>query len=335
MKKFSAALLILLISAVVMTLTGCASVSFNKFIRSLPLPSPASQTVVSHEFIENRDAVMGLDDKSATGKTARNTASDFTETFGPVTEEITSISVTSGDDLVSQFIDVMNGRTPSVTIKVPCGSEEFYMNELKEQMQRFTDITQMQTKWISYSGSCTVDITYNDSVTIMAYLEGKIPELSEDNLQVLNEAIRIHDMLITDDMSQYEIVKAFHDYIVEFNSYKDTGDRSHSVVGALIDGQSVCEGYAEALDLLCYLSGIECIEVDGTGETSTMSGPHAWNKVKVEGVWYNVDVTWDDPVSSSPILRHDYFLVSDERMAQDHQWYLYPHIPSADYDYDD
>lgn len=324
-------LVVLLSSAIL--LSGCTSVSLDNIIQSLhfPSPTPESEIITSNGIYENDS-----DPDNFSGAVSDNEKSaEYYDNFGPVTEEITSISVTSGDDLMAKFIEVMNGRTKSVTIKVPYGSEEFYMNELKEQMSRFSDISQMQTKWINYSGSCTVDITYNDSITIMAYLEGKIPALSEDNQQVLNEAIRIHDMLITDDMSQYDKAKAFHDYIINFNSYKDTGDRSHSVIGALIDGKSVCEGYTEAFDLLCYLSGIECIEVDGTGETDTVSGPHAWNKVKIDGVWYNVDVTWDDPVSSSPVLRYDYFLVSDERMAQDHQWYLYPHIPSADFNYND
>lgn len=261
--------------------------------------------------------------------------SQYLNDFGPVTDEIASISISSGDDLMEQFIDVMYSRVSAVKVNTPRGTEEFYMNELKEQMPRFTDISEMRTKWITYSGSCTVDITYNDSVTVMAYLEGKTQSLSEENLALLNEAQKVHSSITNDSMNNYDKIKAFHDYLINYCTYKDTGDRSHSAVGALIDGQAVCEGYTEAFDLLCYLSGIECIEIDGTAQNNTMSGPHAWNKVKLDNIWYNVDVTWDDPISSSPMLRYDYFLVSDDKMTQDHQWYLYPHIPNAGINYND
>ena len=111
-------------------------------------------------------------------------------------------------------------------------------------------------------------------------------------------------------------------------------DRSHGAAGPLVDGYAVCDGYSKAFDLLCYLSGIDCIRVSGTSTNSSgSSGGHAWNKVKVDGTWYNVDVTWDDPVSSRPILRYDYFLVSDSTLARNHQWTVYSYLPAAERDY--
>lgn len=44
-----------------------------------------------------------------------------------------------------------------------------------------------------------------------------------------------------------------------------------------------------------------------------------WNMVRIGSLWYHVDVTWDDPVSNSgPMLRYDYFLVSDSTIRADH-----------------
>ncbi len=62
----------------------------------------------------------------------------------------------------------------------------------------------------------------------------------------------------------------------------------------------VCEGYAKALKVLCDALGIGCVLVEGDARssTSTFGGAHMWNYVQVDGAWYAVDVTWNDPVVS-------------------------------------
>ncbi|MBR5336702.1 MAG: Ig-like domain-containing protein [Lachnospiraceae bacterium] len=88
-------------------------------------------------------------------------------------------------------------------------------------------------------------------------------------------------------------------------------------LSALLSGESpVCEGYSRAFKMVCDKLGIECIIVGGTAyhPDGTPEG-HMWNYVKLDGAWYAVDVTWDDPVvkGSSKVVsgkeRTDYFLV--------------------------
>ena len=72
----------------------------------------------------------------------------------------------------------------------------------------------------------------------------------------------------------------------------------------------VCEGYARAFKLICDGLGIPSVLVSGTGD----GGPHMWNYVQMEnGVWYAVDVTWNDSAASNR-----YFLVGSEVMEQKH-----------------
>lgn len=58
------------------------------------------------------------------------------------------------------------------------------------------------------------------------------------------------------------------------------------ISGVLFDRSTVCTGYAKLFSLLCNRAGITCVTVTSNG--------HAWNKVRMGGVWYNVDCTWDD-----------------------------------------
>ena len=80
------------------------------------------------------------------------------------------------------------------------------------------------------------------------------------------------------------------------------------------------------------MSNIDCLYV--TGAAGNMR--HSWNKVKVDGVWYNVDVTLDDPGRGSP--KYTYFLISDSQLAKDHKWdvdwdYMYPYLPASPVNY--
>lgn len=255
------------------------------------------------------------------------------EGFGPVTELITSISISSGDELMEKFAKVADGRAPHVTINVPPGTESFYIDQLNSEINRFCDLRKLGSTWIPGSGVITVDITYDTAATAMAYLEGKISDIDDNTRLTLNEAIKVHSRLVSSNMTTYDKVKAFHDYLVNYNTYRETGERSHSAVGALLDGLSVCEGYTEAFDLLCYLSNIDCIQIAGTGFSNGTSESHSWNKVYIDGAWYNIDVTWDDPVSVLPFVSYNYFLISDDELSKDHQWLLYPHWPASDSNY--
>ena len=250
---------------------------------------------------------------------------------GPVAPLVTQITVSSTDELLTQLAAATLGHAEQITIYVPQGQAgnyvQFLQNTFYSLSSPFSEANGYSVSY--YSNTLRISPKYSDAVRAMAWLEGRSNGLSPQDTEMLNAAQTIHDTLVTPGMSEYEQVKAFHDYLVNNTEYRETGERSHSAAGPLLDGLAVCEGYSKALDLLCYLSGIECLCINGTGN----GGAHSWNKVKIDGQWYNIDVTWDDPVSSRPILRYDYFLVSDNVLARDHSWIAYPFWPEAPANY--
>ena len=130
--------------------------------------------------------------------------------------------------------------------------------------------------------------------------------------------------------SDYERLKYIHDWIVNNTSYSNNGTASRNEAdGPVVYGQAVCEGYSKAFMYLAQSLGYECVCIAGYAD-----GDHMWNMVKVGDAWYHVDVTWDDPISSSgPVLRYNYFLVSDSTIGRDHRIDNYFAVPSAPYDY--
>lgn len=121
--------------------------------------------------------------------------------------------------------------------------------------------------------------------------------------------------------SDYNRIKLFHDWIINRTDYVDNGQEyAWRLDGPIIYAKSVCEGYSKAFSYLCQSVGIECLCVSGTGYSSIGSGPHMWNMVKVNGSWYHIDLTWDDPVRTDgkQAPRYDYFLISEAKIKEDH-----------------
>lgn len=78
------------------------------------------------------------------------------------------------------------------------------------------------------------------------------------------------------------------------------------------DGVGICQAYALAFIALARGAGLEADFV----ASSAMD--HAWNHVRVDGTWYHVDVTRDDPIPASDgreEVNHSRLLRSDEGMA--------------------
>ncbi len=121
-------------------------------------------------------------------------------------------------------------------------------------------------------------------------------------------------LALADGKSTYEKVKTFHDWIVLNNTFNKEPGYNQTIYGGFVQGTVQCEGYAKTMQYLCDLSDIESMIVVGTNADGSS---HAWNVIKIDGDWYNVDCTWDDPILSTVIannLRHRYFGVTDAQI---------------------
>ncbi len=121
-----------------------------------------------------------------------------------------------------------------------------------------------------------------------------------------------------ESMTEQQKVKALHDYLVINSkydaSYEDNAiNMPHYAVTIIFEGHGVCDGYAESFKILMNGAGIECKVIYG----DTPYGLHAWNQVKIDGKWYNMDVTWDDPDSGKRIS-YDYYCLPDSKFSTDH-----------------
>ncbi len=141
----------------------------------------------------------------------------------------------------------------------------------------------------------------------------------EDKKEVLDHVFSAVESIITDGMTDREKVKAIHDYLIYNANYYNNGDYSnapgwvYSAKGVLVNKEGVCNSYALAFCMMAAASGLDCKIAEGKGINSDEG--HAWNRVCVDGTWYYVDCTWDDPVGGG-YEGYNYFM--SENLWSDH-----------------
>ena len=117
-------------------------------------------------------------------------------------------------------------------------------------------------------------------------------------------------------LSDVDKVMAVHDYLIDHIEYA----YSHIVrraYGALIEGKAVCQGYAQSFQKILSNLNIEGHTVIGWN-ISEKPVLHEWNRVKLDGKWYYIDLTWDD----TPWVTHrnyKHFLINTPMLGRDHK----------------
>ncbi|BAH06956.1 transglutaminase domain-containing protein [Clostridium kluyveri] len=204
------------------------------------------------------------------------------------------------------------------------------------------DYSDLRTR---YSGAASnVEYTSPTKVTINFKYTDTKENLIEKEKIVQQKVSEIIDTLITSDMEDYQKELVLHDYVVNNSKYDERAykgnmpEDSYTAYGVLINGVGVCQGYADALDRLLMAAGVECRMVIGDANNGTEWIGHAWNIVKIQGEYYQLDSTWDDPVISdgSNRLSHSYFNITDDQIAKNHRWNTddYPECTSTEYSFD-
>lgn len=109
--------------------------------------------------------------------------------------------------------------------------------------------------------------------------------------------------------NDYEKEKFVHDILMEQISYNVSAEMNQSAYSAMVNGETVCAGYARAFQYLMQQLEIPCYYCTGYADER-----HAWNIVALDDGYYNVDVTWDDAAEGS----YDFFNKTDADYKDSH-----------------
>jgi len=208
---------------------------------------------------------------------------------------------------------------------------ESFLKDLQLMSLKVFAVLAYENPELWWIGSCVYSGYQDDYTTfVVIYLmnstagESPFADLSADQISFLNKEIDQVKNKIMSQIAQtglttsYAKLRFIHDYLITKIVYTLNENRRHirNVYGALVEEKCVCEGYAEAFQYIARQYNINCIVA--------RSSTHEWNFVEMNGKWYVLDATYDDPTingrdtpsGSNDNLQLDYFLTGTEHESK-------------------
>ena len=196
-----------------------------------------------------------------------------------------------------------------------CGNEYTYcIDDLKQIADDGEELSIINNYVHPFNSFDSVETGYkNDKITIKVHhkYNDKTKELINQRVnEIFDKEIDLNDI-------QYNSIKKIHDYII--NNTKYDSDRTDNGImnyqsdiayGPLFEGYAICGGYTDAMQLFLEKLNIKSYRV--------ASNEHIWNAVELNNIWYNLDLTWDDPVidDGRNILDDTYFMIDTKTLQE-------------------
>ncbi len=214
------------------------------------------------------------------------------------------------DDILESWDTYSDNKIDISDLNITTSAEDlamlqlFYSNLLNDNPEYFYVKSNLSYFYSTATG------VLQSIVPQYSFNASEIPGLAEK----FNSAVNTAMSLIDESMSDIDKLIALHDFIVlnaeydieTYETHNNNHPTSFTAYGVLVEGMGVCQSYTLAYSLLLKLADIEV----STVQSSSLS--HIWNIVKINGNWYHIDVTWDDPTfDKKGLVTYKYFLASD------------------------
>ncbi len=170
--------------------------------------------------------------------------------------------------------------------------DDITIEELKELKQKY------KVHYLSIKELATFDDSYQISLELIYKYKKAISKITQGIDNITSENLENREK----EMFGILITRILENTRYDFNSQenyekkskitkfgKPTFDNPSNEIIGLLYGKCVCRGFAGIVRDVFNSVNIDCIVISGE---SNEAG-HAWNQIKLDGEWYNIDVTWD------------------------------------------
>jgi len=271
---------------------------------------PAEQNVYAPDGLAQKNGWLGI--SSTTQQVEEDEAEKILETLG-IGDPGTDISFS---ELYAPYYSMLTSEMKQLYCQIYANAQN-----CTEQFQPVVKTTDAELStvfeavigdhpelfWMDTAYGCKIDRTGNVlEITLKFY------ELTDRLDNAKNEFEKAAQKILSgaaDLNTDLERETYLHDSLVESVTYDLSAPMNQSAYSAIVEGKTVCAGYARAFQYLMQNLGIPCFYCTGYSGQD-----HAWNIVYVNQLFRNVDVTWDD----MPEISYDYFNRSDAEFFGTH-----------------
>ena len=219
----------------------------------------------------------------------------------------------SYQDLLDIYYSVLNNGWNDFTFYCPSEYTEC-INDV-EKISRDDELLSHINNFVHpYNSFDKIKTVFDEAGEVTITITNKV-YTDDDINKIETEVDKLYKELVKDDVSMQDNLRNIHDYIInntkydiERNEKNDSPYPSNKATGPLFYNMAICSGYADLYAIFLYKLGLPNYKVASLN--------HVWNAVYLDGKWYHIDLTWDDPVSKDgkDYLLHEYFLVDNNTL---------------------
>ena len=212
-------------------------------------------------------------------------------------------------------------NTGASSFEFKCSTEyENCLKDVEELANDNTKLSNINNFVHPYNSFKNINTTYNNIGIVTVEIKHMY---KKEDIETINSKINAIYPALTQGYNKNDItsvkntITTIHNYIINTTRYdSDRADnnikkyRSDIAYGPLFEGYALCGGYTDLLELI-----LERMEIKSFKVSSDM---HVWNAVNIGNRWYNIDLTWDDPVTNTgeDMLLNDYLLIGTHEMQE-------------------
>lgn len=178
-------------------------------------------------------------------------------------------------------------------------------------------------------GNAVTEITFSGTYSMTQ-------QEAEETRQLIEQRVEECFDQMPSGEDEYDIVKYLYDWLINHTEYDRSAQNNQNICSVFLQGSSVCQGYAKAMQYMLQKIDIQSLLVTGF----TNGERHAWNLVKVNGEYYYLDPTWGDASYTSdgsehaqegvfPTINYDYFLVTTDEITRTHSFEKVVELPEC------
>ena len=229
-------------------------------------------------------------------------------------QNLETFKLENKQDLLNLYYTVINSGVDSFEFYCPKEYENCindvvdiaehpdYLSDINGFVHPFNSFDTIETTYDSFNRvNLVITKTYTD--VQIEKINGKVDDILKD--------------VVKDETDTKKAIKLIHDYIIDHTKYdSERADKnrilysSNTAYGVLFEGYGICSGYADAMAIFLDRYNIPNYKVSSVN--------HVWNAVQLDGKWYHLDLTWDDPIidTGKEVVLHDYFLVNTDKLLE-------------------